>query len=150
MQEEEDLILLHKQSSRLQKFKQTFYTLDWRFWGNIAAVLSVTFVGEAARGLVIPSLFLYLQTVIILIKDLIHQIGSDSAFLSYVVAGFSAGRFIGSLLFGYWYNKRGPKEALLVALAISIIGNFMYSFGPITNKWIVFISRVLVGFGSGT
>ena len=56
---------------------------------------------------------------------------------------------MGSLLLGYWYNKRGPREALVVALLISIMGNFMYSFGFITSKWIVLISRFLVGFGSG-
>ena len=39
---------------------------------------------------------------------------------------------------------------LIGSLVISIIGNLLYSFGGVTDKWTVFVSRVLVGFGSGT
>jgi MFS family permease len=51
---------------------------------------------------------------------------------------------------GWWYNKSGPKQVLVGSLVISIIGNLLYSFGGVTDKWTVFVSRVLVGFGSGT
>ncbi len=37
--------------------------IDWKFWSNMITILGVVFVGEAARGLVVPSLFLYLEEV---------------------------------------------------------------------------------------
>jgi len=36
---------------------------SWKFWGNMLTLMLVAFVGDAARGLVVPSLFLYLQKV---------------------------------------------------------------------------------------
>jgi len=36
------------------------------------------------------------------------------------------------------------------SLLISVIGNLLYSSGYVTNMWVIFFGRFLVGFGSGT
>ncbi len=77
------------------------------------------------------------------------QLGGDRTFLGIVVAIFSFGRLFGSIILGYWYNWRGPKEVIIVSLLLSIIGNVLYGFGYITSKWVVLVGRFLVGFGSG-
>jgi len=110
----------------------------WKFYVNIATILSVLFVGEAARGLVVPSLFLYIE-----------QTGGDKAFLGIVVSVFSVGRLFGSTAFGYWYNWRGPREVMMASLVISFVGNVLYGTGYVTHKWVILLSRFLVGFGSG-
>ena len=40
-----------------------------------------------------------------------------------IIAAFSVGRLFGSIFLGWWYNKRGGKEALIVSLAISTIAH---------------------------
>lgn len=110
----------------------------YAFWNSMIIVLLCLFIAEASRGLVAPSLWLYIK-----------HLGGDKRFLGYVVGTYSAGRLIGSILLGWWYNKRGAKEVLIVSLVCSIIGNVMYSLSSVTNLWMIFISRTLVGFGTG-
>jgi MFS family permease len=81
---------------------------------------------------------------------------SKQQFLSYVVAIYSAGQFIGSLFFGFWSNRRRTIEPLLVSLVILVGANMYYGFAqdfPVSEafprQWHAFISRFLVGFGAG-
>jgi hypothetical protein len=51
------------QKSWIYRTRQRLKDADWKWWGNMITLMSVVFVGEAARGLVVPSLFLYLAEV---------------------------------------------------------------------------------------
>ena len=77
-------------------------------------------------------------------------------FLSYVVAIYSVGQFVGSLFFGFWSNRRRTIEPLLVSLVFLLVANMYYGFAqdfPATDGfprgWHVFIARFFVGFGAG-
>jgi len=94
------------------------------------------FVAEASRGMVVATLYLYLVSL-----------KGDVRFTGFVVGAFSLGRLIGGFLLGFHFNKRGAKEALLTAIGVSIIGNLLFSIGM--NKYLVLISRFIVGFGTG-
>jgi len=106
----------------------------------MSIVLFALFVAESSRGLVISTLFLYLQTVG----------GAHPLFVAGVVGGFSVGRLVGGILLGYWFNKRGAKNVLFWCFAVSALANLLYSMAdPLHEKWIILGSRVVVGFGSG-
>jgi MFS family permease len=47
------------------------------------------------------------------------------------------------------FDKRGAKESLIGSLILSLIGNLLYSFSGISNKWMILASRTIVGFGTG-
>jgi MFS family permease len=81
---------------------------------------------------------------------------SKQQFLSYVVAIYSVGQFVGSLFFGFWSNRRRTIEPLLVSLFFLVVANFYYGFAqafPVSEgfprQWHVFIARFFVGFGAG-
>jgi hypothetical protein len=78
--------------------------IDWIFWGEMLIILSALFVAESSRGLVVPTLYLYVEDVIkFVVIYLISKTGGTKESLGMIVAGFSVGRLFGSMLFGWWY-----------------------------------------------
>ncbi|CEF70094.1 Major facilitator superfamily and Major facilitator superfamily domain, general substrate transporter-containing protein [Strongyloides ratti] len=75
--------------------------------------------------------------------------------LGYAIASFSLGNVLGSPLFGGIATKlKSNKIPITVGLIIVVIGNIIYAFLQELSKdnifyWIC-LSRILVGFGSGT
>ncbi len=72
------------------------------------------------------------------------------------MAIYSVGQFVGSLVFGFWSNRRRTIEPLLVSLVFLLVANLYYGFAqdfPVTDSfprgWHVFIARFFVGFGAG-
>jgi len=141
IEEQENLLEvdLHQTHPKWKIWKRIDWkNINWPFWKEILLVLTTLFVAESSRGLMVPSLFLYVE-----------DNGGNKKSLGMVVAGYSVGRLFGSVVFGWWYNKRGGKEVLIFSLLISIFGNFAYSFAPLTGWWIILVSRSVVGLGSG-
>jgi len=108
------------------------------FWKEMTAILLAVFVSECSRGLIVPSLYLYVQSL-----------GGDTTILGIIVGAYSFGRLIGSVFFGWLYNRKGAKITLLCSLSLSIFGNLFYSLGSLTNLWIIAFSRVLTGLATG-
>jgi len=108
------------------------------FWLKMGIVMLTLFVAESSRGLVVPSLFLY-----------ISSLGGDARMVGIAVGGFSVGRLVGGILFGWWFNRFGGKLALACCLLVSVIGNILYALGPVTNIYILILSRVITGFSTG-
>jgi len=108
------------------------------FWKQMFVILGTVFTAECSRGLVVPSLYLY-----------VNSLSGNPSMVAFIVSAYSFGRFTGSIALGWAYNKSGARTTVIISLAFSIIGNFMYVLGPLTNIWIVFASRVLSGFGTG-
>jgi len=50
------------------------------------------------------------------------QTGANSAFVGYVNGAYSAARLVSAPLFGYWAEKRGFRESVIVNLVIFIVG----------------------------
>lgn len=110
-----------------------------RFWGQLTIQMTILLIAEASRGLVLPSIFLY-----------VLALGGDKKTMGFVVAAFSLGRLVGGIGLGWLYNNRGTRFALYSALIISIIGHSLYAVAQISNVWMLLISRIFVGFGTGS
>ncbi len=132
------------------------------------------FISSVGFTVVLPSLWYYLDNEVFekkrrkkkptrthfLLFQLLPKEGMDESskqqFLSYVVAIYSVGQFIGSLFFGFWSNRRRTIEPLLVSLLFLIGANLYYGFAQdfaeslvFPRQWHVFIARFFVGFGAG-
>ena len=151
--EEQPLLIRDAESSRQQEDVTTMTLVCF-----VCIALSA-FLGDASRGLVVPSIVPFLYVVCILtysdsdsgLKLTTQQQGANSAFVGYVNAAYSAARLISAPLFGYWAEKRTFKESVIVNLAIFIVGNFMYAMAgtSLGSPTMILISRFLVGLGSG-
>ncbi|GMS80006.1 hypothetical protein PENTCL1PPCAC_2181, partial [Pristionchus entomophagus] len=78
---------------------------------------------------------------------------ADLTFLGWIIAAYSVGQAIASPLFGIW-NQRTMSTRYPVALGLvfCIIGNAIYGILPTFAsgiKWIMLVSRFIIGFGSG-
>eukprot|EP00026_Physarum_polycephalum_P004471 Phypoly_transcript_04492.p1 GENE.Phypoly_transcript_04492~~Phypoly_transcript_04492.p1 ORF type:complete len:512 (+),score=76.74 Phypoly_transcript_04492:273-1808(+) len=97
----------------------------------------VTFIGEMSRGVVVPVLWPYLQSL-----------NGSLEFLGLVTSAYSFSRFFAAPFFGWWSNWRGHKEVLLISTFLLVVGNIMYALYP--PPWVLLLSRIIVGLGAGT
>jgi len=115
--------------------------LPWFF--NMSLLNLVEFASESSRGLTLPTLYLYVQSI-----------GGDVRHLSYLISIFSFGRLISSTLVGYMADKTSMKAMFQTSLAISVLGNLLYVLASSsllgTNQMtMLMFSRFVVGFGAG-
>eukprot|EP01113_Clastostelium_recurvatum_P050569 TRINITY_DN9606_c0_g1_i2.p1 TRINITY_DN9606_c0_g1~~TRINITY_DN9606_c0_g1_i2.p1 ORF type:complete len:608 (-),score=135.52 TRINITY_DN9606_c0_g1_i2:1-1824(-) len=113
------------------------------FWNkracNLLIVIILTALAEASRGVVLPTINSYNLAI-----------GGNSALLGVIIASFSVGRLISSLVFGYW-SDRSIKLVLLCSTWVVIVGNIAYMTAyPAHSLTILIISRFITGFGTGT
>ena len=94
----------------------------------------------------------YNVSIAISIVSLQIDDSASESFLGVIVAGYSLGAVLVAPLFGVWSNYRPVPEPLIFSLILYCGGNLLYvyaeSFSGI-EKWILFISRLMVGSGSG-
>lgn len=77
---------------------------------------------------------------------------ASESFLGLIVAGYSLGSLVAAPLFGLWSNYRPVSEPIVISLIIYSGGNLLYVYAENFSdkeKWILFISRLTVGVGSG-
>ena len=113
-----------------------------RFWVNLTFLCAVLGLCEAARGIVLPTLSLY-----------VASLGGSSAFLSVIVAAFSVGRLSSSVVLGYVSDHCGIQLILMASLAITCAGHILFVCADGLNSgglYLLLISRALTGFGTGT
>mmetsp|Transcript_32820 Transcript_32820/g.45061 ORF Transcript_32820/g.45061 Transcript_32820/m.45061 type:complete len:563 (-) Transcript_32820:271-1959(-) len=133
-----------KEDNIIEMDKRTFYL-------NIAAVLVVSVIGEACRGLTVATLPLYMET----------ELGGTASTYSFTVSMFSVGRVLGGLSLGSLAHRWSVCACVILALSIGIIGNLMYAAAimwegdslenaifPTTGALVAFLGRCLVGYGS--
>lgn len=106
-------------------------------WLSIAVIYWVTPVAEAARGLVLPSAWPYLQTF-----------GGSRESLGYLVAAFTLGRALANIPLGYLSDKFSKSSVLIAAPIFQTVGHLCYAVSPSIPSLI--LSRTLVGFSSST
>ncbi len=75
-------------------------------------------------------------------------------FFGWVVASYSVGQAISSPLFGLWSQRtRSTRFPIVAGLLITALGNLLYALlptiGDFHTRWLMAVSRFLVGFGSG-
>jgi hypothetical protein len=80
-----------------------------RVYWNVLATLLISFAGEASRGLVLPSLWPY-----------VNSMQGSKAFYGQCVAVFSVARFVGSIGLGYLSDYVSVKLISLICLGVCI------------------------------
>ncbi|KAI6236503.1 hypothetical protein M3Y95_00164600 [Aphelenchoides besseyi] len=115
---------------------------DWR---SIYVATGLSFVGAVQFSLYFSSLWPYLK---------ITDPGITEGFFGVTVALYSMGQVLSAPAFGLWSNRiRQVRQPLNVGLCLMMIGNGVYILmEPITfikNRYILLVSRFLLGMGSG-
>ncbi|KAL4133431.1 hypothetical protein PRIC2_003748 [Phytophthora ramorum] len=99
------------------------------------------FGAEAARGLVLPTLFTYVQ-----------ELGGGLEDIGLLTALFSVGRFFSSLLFGWLCDRTSFRVLYNVAGVCAVLGNLLYvlPYSPsVHSRTVLALSRFVIGFGAG-
>jgi len=112
----------------------------WNFYVEMTVILTVLFFAESSRGMVMPSLNLY-----------VDYLTDESRWFGILIGAYSVGRLIGSTILGMMYNRFGIQWTLQFALVLSLIGNGLYVVAAISKSiWILLLARILTGFSTGT
>ncbi|KAM9976115.1 hypothetical protein ACTFIR_009956 [Dictyostelium discoideum] len=112
---------------------------------NISIVFAILFFGEVARGIIIPTINYYSILV-----------GGTATTLGMVISAFSAGRFLATIVLGYFSKFDTYKNIFNISMVLCIIGSLWYSFSyidqgnPFIGQSSLVISRLVLGFGAGT
>lgn len=77
-----------------------------------------------------------------------NSLGGTKQMLGVFVASFSMGRMATTVPLGYLSDTFSTSTVLSVASFIQVLGHFLYAVSP--SLTMLFISRVIVGFGSAT
>jgi len=108
---------------------------------HMALIHMSEFSAEAARGLVLPTLFTYAQ-----------ELGGDLVYVGLLTSVFSVGRFFSSLLFGWMSDRVSFRTLYNLSGCCAIVGNLLYilPYSPsIRSRALLALSRFVVGFGAG-
>ncbi|CAJ1965856.1 unnamed protein product [Cylindrotheca closterium] len=107
---------------------------------GFAIVCLVILIGDMARGVMFPSLWLLVETL-----------GGSSVTQGYAVAAFSFGRILVSPMFGTWSVKHGYSQTLLISCSILLVGTLFYAQAQNVGRpeFLIF-AQILLGIGSGT
>eukprot|EP00211_Chloroparvula_japonica_P001426 CAMPEP_0119125682 /NCGR_PEP_ID=MMETSP1310-20130426/4875_1 /TAXON_ID=464262 /ORGANISM="Genus nov. species nov., Strain RCC2339" /LENGTH=566 /DNA_ID=CAMNT_0007115775 /DNA_START=239 /DNA_END=1936 /DNA_ORIENTATION=+ len=126
----------------------------WEFRRNIGAILTVSLIGEAARGLTVATLPLYMGFL-----------GGESFIYTLSISLFSVGRLMGGMFFGTLSHKLPLRTCIMIAMVICALGNTLYFLAVLGNTnntfshipsimmggpVIALVGRFVVGFGSST
>ncbi|KDO31836.1 hypothetical protein SPRG_03756 [Saprolegnia parasitica CBS 223.65] len=106
-----------------------------QWWTQLALINFVIFIAESSRGIVMPTLFLYCQSL-----------GGGLYEMGLLTSVYSVGRLISSTVFGYLCDKHSFRAVYIASAIIGFAGNIVY-FVPSTRALI--ISRFFVGVSSG-
>eukprot|EP01084_Bolivina_argentea_P057523 105110_1 len=109
----------------------------WRDRLSLNIIMLVVFVGDMQRGILFPTLWPY-----------VRMLGGDKISQGFVVAAFSAGRFVSSPIMGKLSVSEGYRMVLCVSLAIMVAGTLEYILA--SNIWMILFAQLMMGFGSGT
>ncbi|KAG6613317.1 Major Facilitator Superfamily (MFS) [Phytophthora cinnamomi] len=111
------------------------------WYAHMALIHLSEFGAEAARGLVLPTLFTYVQ-----------ELGGGLEDIALLTALFSVGRFFSSLLFGWLCDRTSFRVLYNVAGACAVVGNLMYVLpysASVHSRTLLALSRFVIGFGAG-
>uniref|UniRef100_A0AAV1UCW3 Major facilitator superfamily (MFS) profile domain-containing protein n=1 Tax=Peronospora matthiolae TaxID=2874970 RepID=A0AAV1UCW3_9STRA len=124
---------------RVERAARSCRVRSW--YAHMVLIHLSEFGAEAARGLVLPTLFTYVQ-----------ELGGGLEEVGLLTALFSVGRFFSSLLFGWLCDRTSFRVLYNVAGACSVLGNLMYVLpysSSVRNRTLLALSRLVIGFGAG-
>lgn len=112
-------------------------------WRSIRVMYLTMFFSSIGFSIVVSSIWPFLQKV---------DKTADTSFLGWIIAVYSLGQMIASVLFGAWSNYRPRREPLIISILINVAANILYGYAhapPSHNKYYMLLARAFVGFGAG-
>ncbi|KAG9400795.1 hypothetical protein AC1031_010234 [Aphanomyces cochlioides] len=110
-----------------------------RWMVRILLINLVELTAESARGIVMPTLFLYCQSL-----------GGTLVTMGLLTSAFSVGRLLSSFFFGWLCDRCPYRTVYLLASACGVVGNVIYLFADSkASVKILLLSRFVVGLGAG-
>ncbi|KAG7398715.1 hypothetical protein PHYBOEH_010665 [Phytophthora boehmeriae] len=112
-----------------------------QWYTNMFMINFLEFATESARGVVLPTLFLYTSSL-----------GGDLAFMGVVNSLFSLGRLVSSTAFGWMCDRYSFRSVYLISTFICLAGNIIYVIADShmgSSLTALAASRFIVGFGGG-
>ncbi|KAG2502856.1 hypothetical protein JM16_009462 [Phytophthora kernoviae] len=112
-----------------------------QWYTNMFMINFLEFATESARGVVLPTLFLYTSSL-----------GGDLAFMGVINALFSLGRLVSSTAFGWMCDCYSFRSVYLISTFICLVGNIIYVIADShmgSSLTALAASRFIVGFGGG-
>ncbi|CAK4068291.1 unnamed protein product [Aphanomyces euteiches] len=96
---------------------------------------------ESSRGLVLPTLFLYCESL-----------GGGLSDMGHATSVFSVGRLVASVFLGWLCDRVSFRTVHLVCAAISVLGNLLYvlPMPPTLAIPMLLLSRFVTGVGAGS
>jgi ceroid-lipofuscinosis MFS transporter 7 len=112
----------------------------WRTLNNSFIVNGwVTFVSDAARGILFPALW-----------PLVHHLGGGRIDQGYLVASFSVGRLLVTKVLGTYASKHGHRSALLISQYFLMVGALLWANAYLLRLPSLYLAQVLMGLGTGS
>ena len=78
-----------------------------------------------------------------------HKFNSSDLYISAIVSGMAAGGLAGALLAGYFADKLGRKNAIILNSLPLVIGWCLMAAAPYDYRQILLVGRIVTGFGVG-
>ena len=103
----------------------------------MAGLLLVVFINFVGIGALIP----------ILPFTVVDQLGYTESVMTLLLACFSLAMFIGNPILGRLSDKLGRKRILIASISVATAAHFWFAISE--DITILFISRILAGFGAG-
>jgi ceroid-lipofuscinosis MFS transporter 7 len=98
----------------------------------------VTFVSDAARGVLFPALW-----------PLVHHLGGGGTDQGYLVASFSVGRLMVTYILGIFASRYGHRSALLVSQCFLMLGSLLWANAYLLKLPSLYLAQALMGLGTG-
>lgn len=107
---------------------------------DLFCICVVLGLAESTRGIVIPTL-----------SSFVAYLNSTPFMLSFIVAVFSVGRLLSSVVYGHLLDKDySTRTIMTTAVLISTVGNMLYIMSDLfISIELLSLARTLTGFGTG-
>ncbi|MEO5903527.1 MAG: MFS transporter [Gemmatimonadaceae bacterium] len=108
-----------------------------RVKGKLTVLMVTAFVDMLGLIIIYPLLPFYAT-----------RLGANAAMIGALVASFSVAQLISAPAWGWMSDKHGRRPAILIGLLISAAAYVIFAFAG--SIWLLFLSRIIQGFGGGT
>lgn len=112
-------------------------------WRSCRITYFILFISCTAYSMCLVSLFPFLQRI-----DPESQVSA----VGWLIAAYSFGQMVSSPLLGWWANRRGSREPLIVSFLIFMAGNLLFASAesfPESGAVVLGVARAVIGCGAG-
>ena len=114
-------------------------------WNSIRIVYLTMFFDSLSFSIVLASLWPYLQKVS-------AEPELNPTYVGWASVSFHLAGILVDFIMGYWTNKRGSMEPLLISLVFFGFGNFLYGYAQSCGPYgvtVIILSRGVIGLSTG-